>query len=99
EAAHHFHGAAPGAEVLGRQRQAGVLVQVVVDVARLQRVAVAVGAIKLKEVLAGYLLALAHQARQLLVVQRYVVRHTFLAHEGETQVSPVNFNVLVEQRT
>ena len=72
-------------------------VQVGVHVARFQGVALPISRIVLKQVLAGNVLALAHQPGQAGIPQGHVVRHAFLAHEGKVDLATLDGYVFIAQ--
>src|SRR5690606_3677264 len=89
---------APGAEMLGRETLAGVLADIVVDVLRIDRTAVAVLVDILEQLLARQFLDGAHDARDAAVRELQLPFLPRLADEGEAEASAFHPDVTGLQR-
>ena len=92
------HGAGPRAEVFRRQILAGDLFQVGVDVLRPDRLPLAVLVDVLKQIVAGKIAALLHDAREAAIVQIDLVLDAALAAERERNAWPLHVDVPIAQR-
>src|SRR5579883_415155 len=92
------HRARPGAEVLGREFLPGDLLDVGIDIRRIDVVGGAVTVEILKQFLARQILAALHDARQPAVVHADAVANPALAAKGKLQARPFDCDVSVAQR-